>query len=100
MGLDRPDNEATTITSSRFLVSTKLDITDVASVHTLLDESKAVEVYNDGPNTVHREINAAATTNSRPIRPRTSWSGDVDASTFGLICETDQTATIWIEEYG
>lgn len=96
----RPDYNQMVITTSRYISETKIGVVDTASEHTLQGESKAVEIYNDGANVVYMEINTTATTNSRPIRPRTSRAMDVDASTISLICGSDNTATVYITELG
>ncbi len=100
MGSGRPDFQQSTITTSFWVTETKINCTSAHTIHTLQDETKAIEIYNHGPNIFHMLINGTADTDSRPISPKTSRSMDVDADTIGLICAAGQTASVWVTELG
>ena len=86
------------ITTSSLALETKIDVSDVAVSHTLQADTLAVEIYNHGSNQIYREIDGTATNESRPIRPRSSQSIDIKADEISLICDTDETAQVWISE--
>ena len=100
MASGRPDNQGGWITTSKFIAETKVACAAAHTVHTLHGETKAIEIYNDGDNTVFMLLNGVADTDDRPVRPKTSRSMDVDADTIGLICALGNTASVWITELG
>lgn len=100
MASGRPDFQGRVITTGEWQRQTKVSVSASASSTSLQGPSKAIEVYNDGPNTVYVNVDAAATTDHRPLRSRTSWSLDVDADSVSLVTASGNSATCYIIEVG
>ena len=100
MALDRPDGQDMTITTAKNIKTTKISVTDTSTTHALQDETLAVRIISRGPNTAYYDYAAAATTNDEPIYPKSYVSDDVDEDEVSFICDSGNTATVHVREYG
>jgi len=73
-----------------------LAITAVESTVTFSTQRKSCLIYNDGPNPVHVNFGATATTNNFIIPSKWSMSIVFPVTVLHFICNAGQTATIYV----
>lgn len=90
-----PDWQPKIITSGSADEQLKISVTSSDSSSSFSQEVKSVLIYNDGPNPVHYNRDATATTNKFKI-PSKSWLiTDVPTTTPHFICASGETATVY-----
>lgn len=96
MARGAPDWSPRVITSSQSDEQKKVSVTDADSTGTFTQTVQSVLIYNDGPNAVHYNRDAAATTSKFKI-PAKSWLMiDVPLKVAHFICASGETATVYL----
>lgn len=91
-----PDYQARHISSASDLEQIKLSVTDADTSTAFTQLVKSLLIYNNGPNPVHYAKDTTAATTDFPI-PAKAWLGiDVPISEAHFICDTDETATVFV----
>ena len=96
MAVGSPDYFPRMITSAQSSEQLKVDVTDVDSSENFTQACMSILVYNGGPNAVHFNEDAAATTDHFLI-PAKSWlTIDIPVTTPHFICAATETATVYV----
>lgn len=97
MASGTPDYSPRIITSAESVEQKKVSVTASDSTATFTQKVRAYVVYNDGPNAVHINYDATATTNLFKI-PAKAWKMlDIPVTVLHFICATGETATVYCE---
>jgi len=90
-----PDYSPRIITSASADEDLKISVTSSDSYASFSNQMQSVLIYNDGPNPVHFNRDAPATTNNFKIPAKAWLIVDVVMTTPHFICDTNQTATVY-----
>ena len=96
MAQDSPDFSPRIITSADNDEQKKISVTAADSYAAFTQVVQAILIYNDGPNAVHYNRDAAATTNSFKIPARAWLAMDIPLTTPHFICAAGETATVYV----
>lgn len=95
MASGTPDYYPRIITSAESAEQVKVSVTAADSTATFAQKVRSFVIINDGVNSVHINLDAAATTNHFKI-PAKSWLMlDVPVTVLHFICATAETATVY-----
>ncbi len=73
-----------------------LVVTDVNTTATFSTQRKSCLIYNDGPNLIHINFDATATTNNFIIPSKWSLQVVFPVTVLHFICDATETATLYI----
>ena len=91
-----PDYSPRIITSASYSEQLKIAVTAADSSDDFSQEVRSILVYNDGPNPVHFNEDAAATTNKFKLPAKAWLTMDIPVTTPHFICAAGETATIYV----
>lgn len=91
-----PDFAKRIVSSASAIEQVKVSVTASDSTGTFSQEMKSVLIYNDGPNDVHFNNDAASTTDKFKIPSRSWLMIDVPLTVVHLICATGESATAYL----
>ena len=91
-----PDWSPRIITSGSFSEQLKIAVDEDDSSDSFSQEVRSMTFYNDGPNAVHFNEDAAATTNHFKVPAKAWFSIDIPVTTPHFICAAGETATIYV----
>jgi len=95
MASGTPDYAPRFITSASADEDLKISVSDADSSSSFSQIVKAILIYNDGPNAVYYNRDAAATTSNFKLPSKAWLMLDVPLTTPHFICATDETATVY-----
>ena len=96
MASGTPDWSPRVISSASADEQLNISVTATDSSDSFSAERKACLIYNDGPNPVHFNRDAAATTSKFKIPAKAWLTVDVPMTTPHFICATGETATVYV----
>lgn len=96
MARGSPDWSPKIISSASDDEQVKVSASDVDAAGTFSQSVQSVLIYNDGPNALHYNRDAAATTNNFKIPAKAWLMIDVPMTSAHFICATGETATVYL----
>jgi len=95
MVVGSPDYFPRMITSAQSSEQLKIDVDEADSSEDFSQACLSLLLYNDGPNPVHFNEDAAATTDHFKLPAKAWLSIDIPVTTPHLICAAGETATVF-----
>ncbi len=96
MASGTPDYSPRIIISGSSTEQLKISVDDTDSSDDFSQEVRSILVYNDGPNPVHFNEDAAATTNKFKMPAKAWLMIDIPVTTPHFICAAGETATVYV----
>ncbi len=91
-----PDWQPRIISSADDKEDLKISVTDADSSSAFAQEVQTIFIYNDGPNDVFFNNDAASTTSKTLIKAKAWMSLDLKITTPHFICASGETATVYV----
>ena len=95
MASGSPDWSPRIVSSGSSDEQIKIAVTAIDSSDSFSQQVKSMMIYNDGPNAVHYNRNAAATTDTHKIPAKSYFMADVPVTTPHFVCAAGETATVY-----
>ena len=91
-----PDYSSRGISSASKSEQLKISVTDSDTSSSFSQEVRSILVYNDGPNPVHFNEDAIATTDKFKIPAKAWLMIDIPVTTPHFICASGKTSTMYV----
>ncbi len=91
-----PDWQPRIITSASDKEDLKISVTDADSSSAFAQQVQSIYIYNDGPNAVFFNNDTAATTSKTLIKAKAWTTLDLKITTPHFICDSGETATVYV----